>query len=725
MKRILLSALLAATWSCASSPGSGGDAAPDGGTDGHVDGADGVDARRDGAVDGTPVGDDAEPDAIVDGGPYPDVEVDAAPGDCTPGQTRDCGNCGTSTCTAQGTWGPCEGQGVCSPGDVQQGGPCGNCGHYEQTCTRQCQWGPAQCVGQGCAPGSTRSCNGCGVQECNSSCSWGPCVRARDYCEGSHYEWCNAQAQCVAETPTLDDYWNGRARWKFLRKLTPANTGWSGSYMAGVHIEAANGVWYMFSRSYHSVPAGVDCGPLGTTALGTVVRVSTDEGQTWSAPVNIIVPQAGKAWECAATDGDAWYDAAGNTWHYLFQCYSRTHVWNGCHLLRQAQDPVGPFVETHANPVVSGGQLWRAICDSGSDDCVQIPGGTQRVFDEGTFDIFAHSGGWYFVSFHGYDGLRGYRGIAKTSDFVNWVAGDPSQGLPADAVFDAHDSDTWREAWSSGSIGGGAGRIYREGNFYYLLVEAADVNLGCTPGQHWDLGLLRTTSLTNASWDQFPAGNPIVYSSLWPEDPSNPSLPMRCNVQYPGFFKDPDTGIWYFHYSRISQDPNTAGMYFYQLVPNRNLLENGDLWRCDATGWHIFPSGPTNLAVYRFPNRASDGNCYLATNCGQDPCEAGQSIYQDVDLSGKNVSRISFGAKIASEPNAPEGDLHIVIHELDANWQILATHQIPVHATRTYQEFRAEADVSPQARILRFQLYLSSGNTTFRMDEAFVRVVAP
>ncbi|MBK6848316.1 MAG: hypothetical protein IPG96_12600 [Proteobacteria bacterium] len=93
---------------------------------------------------------------------------------------------------------------------------------------------------------------------------------------------------------------------------------------------------------------------------------------------------------------------------------------------------------------------WRRICDQPGDDCVSIPGAPGLVHDEGTFNIFLHEGGYYYVSFHGYDGARGYRGIARTRDFACWDAGDPSLGVPADAVLDARDQEGWREDWLPG-----------------------------------------------------------------------------------------------------------------------------------------------------------------------------------------------------------------------------------------------------------------------------------
>src|SRR5262249_40958805 len=112
---------------------------------------------------------------------------------------------------------------------------------------------------------------------------------------------------------TLDDYWNGRARWSLLRSYTLANTGWPYGYGAGAHITIVGGAWYLFGRFVEG-PAPSYCQSLGTVALGTQVRKSTDKGVTWSAPVEIIPAAQGTPWECAATDGDAVYDAVADKW---------------------------------------------------------------------------------------------------------------------------------------------------------------------------------------------------------------------------------------------------------------------------------------------------------------------------------------------------------------------------------------------------------------------------
>jgi hypothetical protein len=107
-------------------------------------------------------------------------------GDCTPGDTMECGNCGTRLCGADRLWGTCDGQGDCAPGDNQVVGTCGNCGELQQTCTASCEWGPTSCVNEGvCEPNEVEeggSCGTCAREErvCDpNTCQWGPweCVQ--------------------------------------------------------------------------------------------------------------------------------------------------------------------------------------------------------------------------------------------------------------------------------------------------------------------------------------------------------------------------------------------------------------------------------------------------------------------------------------------------------------------------------------------------------------------
>ena len=502
---------------------------------------------------------------------------------------------------------------------------------------------------------------------------------------------------------SMAEYWAGKARWSFVRK-------WSES--GASHIEFWNGAWYLFERY---LPGGA-CP--STALLGTQVRRSIDRGATWSAPVPAIAPSAGTPWACAATDGDAFYDPVNNKWRLLFQCLGADSVWRGCYAERAGADPMGPFTPTAGNPVIQSGSLWNRICNVGGDDCSVLAGGPGRVFDEGTFNIFQFDGTFYWVSFHGYDGVRGYRGIAKTRDFVSWIAGDTAQGVPGDAVVDLNDARGWREGWAGGSpIGAGAGSILIENGIAYLATEVADTNLGCIPGQHWDWGLFRSASLASSTWEQLPQGNPFVYSSLTPD--YNGQTPP-CSVAYGQLFRDPVDGAVYFKHFRISGDPNVQMTYLYKLVKSSNVLKNGDLWMGGGDFWNRFPIGPTNLVVYRNPGGSSDGNQYLATNCGAAACQPGQSLYQDVSVAGLTGQWLTFGGKFATD--AGTGSLDLVVHQLDAGFHILQAGTVRVNADTVYRLSQSGSTaILPGTAILRYQPYLLSP-VTFRADEMFLDV---
>ena len=198
-------------------------------------------------------------------------------------------------------------------------------------------------------------------------------------------------------SPTLADYWAGAARWKLARKWTDADLGQPGAG-SGAHVEIVDGRWYLFNRT----PPRGTC-PDGERRVGVHVRASGDRGATWGAPVPIIEPTPGSQWSCAGSDGDAYYDETRRTWRYLFQCKTETGGWQGCYAERSDSDPMGPFAPPPdlRNPVIRSGELWGEICDPG-DDC-----GGQPVRDEGTFNIFRHGDGGFWVSFHGAAGPRG------------------------------------------------------------------------------------------------------------------------------------------------------------------------------------------------------------------------------------------------------------------------------------------------------------------------------
>lgn len=86
-----------------------------------------------------------------------------------------------------------------------------------------------------------------------------------------------------------------------------------------------------------------------------------DPGETWSAGTTIVDQVPNTPNECNALDGDVFYDAPSNTWHFLYQCMDRSLQWNICHSSHVGATPEARFVDDPANPVVHNGDLWKLI----------------------------------------------------------------------------------------------------------------------------------------------------------------------------------------------------------------------------------------------------------------------------------------------------------------------------------------------------------------------------
>lgn len=160
---------------------------------------------------------------------------------------------------------------------------------------------------------------------------------------------------------------------------------------------------------------------------------------------------------------------------------------------------------------------------------------------EGTPEIvMKDSDGYYYVTFHGWDPThdKSARGVAKTQDFVHWLTAGTN--LPGDALFTSVDCNAWNISWAPGGcVGGGAASILRAGDFFYMVIEAPDVSLGCitTPGQqNWVLGILRSpagTFLPTGQWEPFAVVPTVV-----------PAVHQGCYIQYARLFAD-SAGIYF------------------------------------------------------------------------------------------------------------------------------------------------------------------------------------
>ena len=187
--------------------------------------------------------------------------------------------------------------------------------------------------------------------------------------------------------------------------------------------------------------------------------------------------------------------------------------WALSHFFCQGQSPLQQWKPNNNNPVVKNGQLFAAICSGEGKHC------SQGMVDEGTPEIVEKMAGEFYVTFHGYDYGRkqAARGIARTSDFVNWNVIGGAGGLSGDVMFSREDCQWPEVPWEGegGCIGSGQASIVRgRSGFMYQVVsvnvaavttmlnmmfvseydpgqviEVADKELGCETGWNSQVSL--------------------------------------------------------------------------------------------------------------------------------------------------------------------------------------------------------------------------------------------
>ncbi|MGO4168403.1 hypothetical protein [Novosphingobium sp. YAF33] len=348
-------------------------------------------------------------------------------------------------------------------------------------------------------------------------------------------------ASKLAQAPvTLNDLWQGKAHFQEVTELQ-----WQPGDNA-VHEGAGSffvykGVWYVLNRAALPHPSD-NCTPDNTR---TVIRASTDQGRTWSAPTTLVDPgTSAKGDHCAVLDGSLYHDVKSSTWHMLAQCLDgKGALWALCHYTRRATTPLGRFEADPENPVVVGGELWSRICQGHGKKCPP----TTR--DEGTPDIIGKTDDQYIVTMHGYDpsSKTGYRGVVHTPDFHTWhVSGN---GLPDDAILGPTDCETWL----SGCVGTGEASTisYSRDPHRYMIAETMTMGLECTAGQQWVFQLLRSASPTwptsgTGRWEKLP-GKALLRTKY-------PSPVAACPVQYARLIKDGvDTFLIYEDWDRATE----------------------------------------------------------------------------------------------------------------------------------------------------------------------------
>lgn len=535
------------------------------------------------------------------------------------------------------------------------------------------------------------------------------------------------------EKAALADYWAGTAEWKLVKRISTSEV----NNLFGGQLIQPNpntGKWYLFT--WGDIKSG-SCPKMGYRA-GYSVSESSDKGLTWTKATPLVFPtqNPNDPMSCAVVDGDVFFDASTKTWKFLFQCLAvNPGPWQGCYAeIRGADNPAnGTLTFPYQNPVIRAGELWRKICDNMSDDCVSINGAPPS--EEGTFDIFHFDGSYYYISFHGaYSSNKkipgtsepmvyGYRGIAKTRDFSpgSYIAGDPSKGVPKDAIFDKYDAinpaSPWREGWGYEVIGGGAGSIIREDNYFYSVIEIADATLNCFKGQKWDFGLYRTSDLTSTNWEGFPLGNPILYNS------SNKDV-SQCNPAYAKIFKDATTDEYYLSYTIFTTlDELGTSVILKKLVKTNNLIKNADFWKCTVDDWDRYSSqGVTNWVLVRNYEESSDYNCHLVTNCGGN-CAGEHLISQGFNLDGRSFGKMNVNVKLASVAGSTFAE--VIVGQYNSSGQLINISSVEASNIETnYKLYKIEnVPVNENAVSGRFWLKLKDSNSTIRIDEVLVQPI--
>jgi hypothetical protein len=365
-------------------------------------------------------------------------------------------------------------------------------------------------------------------------------------------------------TPGMNDLWEGNAVFQYqhnfafasvpvmpdthgtlMERMAPWQTDMRAMNMPS-NLVVKNGVWYLFTRQYETRQLNYSC----SNYAYLVVRNSTDQGKTWSSRVTVVAPEPSKSNECFSGDGSFFYDDQTATWQAVFQCLARDNIWRTCHASRSGASPEGPFDWDPANPVLDDGTLWNRISPNSG------------INNEGTFSIVEKRGEYYYVTFHGYKAPQGYRGVAKTKDFQTWEVVNDGP------IFGPSDCATWNEQWSGGCVGSGQASYLKEDGTYYAMIEAADHDLFCTQGQHWDYGLIQSPSLESKTWLSS-SQDPLAVST---EDVSTagPTVGQAgsCGLQYSVLFRDDAVYLMLGRMRNsieVNKDPAT-GIYLYKLV---------------------------------------------------------------------------------------------------------------------------------------------------------------
>jgi hypothetical protein len=336
----------------------------------------------------------------------------------------------------------------------------------------------------------------------------------------------DAPAGAASESDLLDELWRGKAHFVEVSNIRLDRAPYFSPHELDAWVTVESGRWFLFSREPATSPAQ-GCKYDHTRV---VVRESDDQSKTWSNPAAVAVePGNSLAGDgCAVLDGSSVYDAASDTWHMIVQCLDKANAggWGLCHYTRKGPSPLGHFEADSRNPVVMGNSLWSQICSGKGRAC-----NPEHTRDEGTPDIVDRRDGFYEMTLHGFDyqANRSYRGVVRTRDFHTWLV--TGGGLPGAPIFGPSSCQSWVKDCTGV---GESSSLFANGR-QYVLIEAMNKSLLCTPGQDWVFSLLRAPAgewprIGSDGWQEFP-GNPLLRPT-WPGPKS------RCGLQYARWIHD-------------------------------------------------------------------------------------------------------------------------------------------------------------------------------------------
>jgi len=138
-----------------------------------------------------------------------------------------------------------------------------------------------------------------------------------------------------------------------------------------------------------------------------------------------------------------------------------------------------------------------------------------------------------------------------------------------------------------------------------------------------------------------------------------------------------------------------------------NLLKNSILDTNSVNYWAVI-NGPKNNTLIGASQEVGAPTYYLWANCSAFPCEAGQSVYQDVLLSSQAgfPTTLKYGGDFAIDTGS--GYALLYIFQLDSKGAILENNHVLLNLNARYASTLKTFTRNSSATIIRYTLYLLS-----------------